>query len=89
MENVSEHVQNAQTGSSHACAKSHLGICSPLIHYIVSIDSVSGKRRPRSDCANAQPDLGLRCPHMPEGTFSHGEAHAVNNRVYRGLHYYL
>ena len=28
----------------------------------VSIDSVSGQRRPRSACANAQADQGLRCP---------------------------
>ena len=60
---------------SHACAKSHPCICSQLIHSIVSDDSVSGQRRPRSDCADAQADLGLRCPHMPEDAFSHGEAH--------------
>ena len=47
-------------------------ICSPLIHSIVSNDSVRGKRRPWSDCADAQADLGLRCPHMLEDTFSHG-----------------
>ena len=40
--------------------------------------------------ANAQSDLGLRCPHMPEYTFSHGEARfslfyptsSLNQRVY-------
>ena len=26
------------------------------------------------DCADAQDDLGLRCPHMPEDLFSHGAA---------------
>ena len=31
---------------------------------IVSIDSKSGQRRPRSACANAQADLGLRCPQI-------------------------
>ena len=32
---------------------------------------VSGQRKSRSDCTNAQSDLGLRCPHIwPEGTFS-------------------
>ena len=35
-----------------------------LIHSAVSNDSVSGQRRPRSDCADAQSDLGLLCPHM-------------------------
>ena len=60
--------------SSCARARSHPGLCSSLIHSMVFIDSVSGRRRPRSDCANAQSDLGLRCPHMPEDTFSHGAA---------------
>ena len=35
------------------CAKSHPGICSPLIHSIVSNDSVSRQQRPWSDCAYA------------------------------------
>ena len=38
-------------------------------------DSVSGQWRPWSDCADAQSDLGLHCPRMPEDTFSHGAAH--------------
>ena len=46
-------------------AKSHLGLCSPLIRFIVSNDSISRQQRPRSDCAYAQSDLGLRCPCMP------------------------
>ena len=29
---------------------------------------------PWSDCADAQSDLGLSCPHMAEDTFSHGAA---------------
>ena len=37
-----------------------------LIHYVVSSASFSGQWRPWSDCADAQADLGLRCPHMPE-----------------------
>ena len=61
----------SNSDSSHACAKYHSGICSPLIHSIVSSDSVSGLRRPWSDYADAQADLGLRCPHMPEDIFSH------------------
>ena len=45
------------------------------IHVIVTNDSVSGQRRPCSDCADAQADLGLSCPHMSEDTFSHDEAY--------------
>ena len=47
--------------SSCACAKSHPGLCFPLTRSIVSTDSVSGQRRPWSDCAFAQSDLGLHC----------------------------
>ena len=69
-----------------ACAKSHPGICPPLIHWkywvyylhsIVSNDSVSGQQKPWSDCADAQADLGLRCRHMTKDTFSHGTAYLV------------
>ena len=52
--------------SSCAYAKYHPGICSQFIHSIVSNDSVSGQGRPWSACADAQADLGLRWPHMPE-----------------------
>ena len=44
---------------------------------VISSYSVSGQRRPRSDCADAQANLGLRCPHMPENTFSDGAAHIL------------
>ena len=55
--------------------KSHPGICSPLKHSKVSNNSVCGQLRPRSDYTDAQADLGLRCPHMPEDTFSYSAAH--------------
>ena len=55
-----------------ACPKSHLGICSQLIHSVVSNDSVSGQGRLRSDCTDVQADLSLRCPHMLVDMFSHG-----------------
>ena len=71
------HAQNAQIQSSRACAKPHPGICSALIHSIVSNDSVSRQHKPWSDCADAQADRGLRCPYMPEDTFSHGVAHLL------------
>ena len=41
------------------------------IHTFCSIQYVSGQW-PWSDCADAQADLGLRCPHRPEETFSPG-----------------
>ena len=58
-----------------AHAQSHPGICSPLIHSIVSNGSISGQQRPCLDCADAQAELGLRCPHMPDESFSNDEAH--------------
>ena len=61
----------------HACARSHPGIYPPLIHSLVSNDSVSGQRRTWSDCADVQADLGLRRSHMLEDTFSHGAAYLI------------
>ena len=58
------------SASSQACAKPYLGICSPKIHSIVSNYSVSGQRKPWSDCADAQSDLGLLCPHMLRHVFA-------------------
>ena len=58
--------------SSCARATNQPNICSAFIHSIVSNDSVSGQWRPWSACVDTQADLGLRCPHMPENTFSHG-----------------
>ena len=46
--------------SYSACAKSHPGICSPLIHSIVSIDSVSGQGR-HSLSAYAQRHVFVWC----------------------------
>ena len=45
------------------------GLWSPFIHSVVTEDSAGGQWRPWSDCAYAQSDLGLRCPHLPEDTF--------------------
>ena len=39
------------------------------IYSWVSTGSVSRHWRPWSDCADAQSDLGLRCPHMPQRHF--------------------
>ena len=67
--------------SSCTCAMFHPGIYSPLKQSIVANDSNCGQRRPWSDCADAQANLGLRCPHMPEDTFSHGTAHLRTVRI--------
>ena len=61
--------------SSYTCAQSHPGMCSPLKHSAVTIDSVNRQRRPWSDCTNVQSHLGLCCPAMPKDMFSHGVAH--------------
>ena len=63
-------VQNVRIRIILHMRKVSSGICFPLKHPVVSNDSVSyGQRRPWSACADAQADLGLRCPHMPEDTF--------------------
>ena len=64
--------------SSCACTKSYPGIFFPLKHSLAANDSVCGQQRPWSDFANAQADLGRRCPHMPKDTFLHGAAKIWN-----------
>ena len=46
---------------------------------IQRFDSVSRQWRSWSDCADAHANLGLRCPHLPKGTFPHG---AENTREF-------
>ena len=55
--------------SSCACTKCHPGLCSPFMHSVASNETLSGQGRSWSDCADAQSDLGLRCPHMPKTRF--------------------
>ena len=66
----------AKCADSHhpAYTHAHSGISAPLKHSIVSNDFVCGQRRPWSACADAQADLSLPCPHMPEDLFSYGTA---------------
>ena len=45
---------------------------------VVSKTYVSGQERSSSDCADAQTDLGRRCLHMHENTFSLGAAYLRN-----------
>ena len=62
--------QHAQFQMSCACAKYHPGLCSPLIHFVVSNDSVRGQWMPWSDCAGwSGPSLSA---YMHEDTFSYG-----------------
>ena len=49
-------------------------LCYSSLCSTVPKDSKGGQRRPRSDCASAQSDLGLRCSHKLADTFSHGAA---------------
>ena len=51
---------------SNEAAQSDKRLCNLSIYFKISKDSDNGQRRPRSDCAPAQSDLGLRCPHSPE-----------------------
>ena len=66
---VYEHAQYTQIRSPCACVKISPGPCSSFIYSVVSNDSFSGQWRPWSDCADARPYLGLRCPNLPKGTF--------------------
>ena len=60
-----------QRRSRSACAfvQSDYSILCSSTYTTVSIDSVSGQWRPWSACANAQADLGLRCPQIAWGPF--------------------
>ena len=60
-----------------ASAKYHSGLCSSFIHSVVSNYPDSGQQKPRSDCPDAQSDLGLCCPHMLKGMFLLGAAHII------------
>ena len=64
-----EHAQNAQIQVILCMRKASSGLLLFIWHSVESNDSFSGKRRSWSDCADAQSDLGLRCPHVPEDKF--------------------
>ena len=66
---LSEHAQNVWIHIILYMRSLILAFCSPLKPSIVSYNSVCGQRMPRSACAYAQADLGLRGPHTPEDTF--------------------
>ena len=58
--------------SFHTCAKSHPGICSPLIHSVVY--NISCLRTPKTLITARLSRLIFRCPHKPEDTFLHVSA---------------
>ena len=66
-----EHEQSSQIQIILRMRQYRPGLYSPFIHSVESNLAISGQGRPWSDCADAQADLDPRCPHMPEGTFSH------------------
>ena len=47
------------------------------LHIFYSSHLVADNEGPDQTRGDAQADLGLRCPHMPEGTLSHGAAHLM------------
>ena len=51
----------------------------------MSFNSGSGQQRPCSDCADAQADLRLRCPHMPKDTLSLGASQINKGNRYKSL----
>ena len=57
--------QQKQKGSNLVCSSAQISVCST-----VEGECIGGQRRSRSDCAKAQSDLGLRCPHKLFGPFS-------------------
>ena len=50
------------------CTKLYSGICSPLIHFVLSNDFVSNKGPDNKGPIrlDVKSDLRLRCPHMPQ-----------------------
>ena len=70
------------------CSRNHPVLCSPFIQSVVSNDSINRQWRPWSDCADAQSDLGLCCPHMSKHPFLHGAAQIENFKLLgRGTFY--
>ena len=71
----------ANSESRCACAYMQSALDSLCLstYTTVSIDFVSGQRRPRSACANAQAYQGLRCPQIVSGPFSCVLHHVVHS----------
>ena len=67
--------------SSCTCAKYHPRIFSPLKHSVVANDPVCGQRRSWLDCADAQANLVLRCPHIHEDIISHSATYIKYHQI--------
>ena len=70
--------QCTDSESYRACAKSYPCKGSQMLHPIVSNDSASGLRSPRSDCAKARADLVLCCTHTPVDVVHIGKKGSVD-----------
>ena len=68
--------------SSGACTKYLPGLCSPFIQSLVSNDSISGQWRPWSDCASAQSELSLCCPHDSKAILLCGAQRCIIYHIY-------
>ena len=64
-----EHMKIFKSPCSSTLSRQILHFRYIVIHSMVSNGSENGQRKPRSDCAYAQSDLGLRCPHMAKAGF--------------------
>ena len=80
-DNVPSNKRNIRSFRS-SCLKYHPVFCFPFMYSVVSNDSVTGRRRPWSDCAHAQAVLSLRFPHMLEAV-SHSASHMHRERCFR------
>ena len=66
---VFEHAQNALVQIILRIHKHPLGLCSLVIHFVVSYDCLSRQWRSWSDCWDAQSDLGFTVHAWPKSTF--------------------
>ena len=57
-------------------------LCYTLLCSSIPNDFISGQERPRSDCTDAQSDMGLPCLYTPKNIFWHGMAHLLQIRFF-------
>ena len=57
------------------------GHCCQVTESLGSAATTDEQRRPRSDCADAQSDLGLRCSFMESGPFFFADHHVFPDRL--------
>ena len=69
-----KHAENVQSQIILCMCKVWPGPLFSIQIPVVPNDSISRQWRPWSDCILVQPDIGIHCPHIPKGMFSHGAA---------------